>query len=264
MESRVLTSELKSQIGQEIDLVHEGVDRFRVLTPFRFTDGDGLGIVLKRDTSGWTFTDEGHTFMHLSYALDARDLQDGNRRQIIEGVLSSFGVTERNGELVLPTDALGVRLGDGLFSFVQALLHVTDVNYLSRERVRSTFLEDFKSFVRGHAPEGRASFDWHDATLDPDGHYPVDCRLNGAGAPPLFMFAIPGDEKCSVATIAIMYYERAGLAFESLAVFEDMARINRKALARLTDVVGKQFSSLAGNQDRFAGFIGDHVVLTAP
>ena len=39
------------------------------------------------------------------------------------------------------------RYGDALYSFVQALLRITDVSYLSRERVRSTFIEDFRTFM---------------------------------------------------------------------------------------------------------------------
>jgi len=46
-------------------------------------------------------------------------------------------VEDRNGELVL--DVQDERYGDALYSFVQALLKITDISYLARERVRSTF-----------------------------------------------------------------------------------------------------------------------------
>jgi len=46
-------------------------------------------------------------------------------------------------------------LPDDYRSRIQTLLKVSDVTFLSRERVRSTFMEDFRSFM--------------DATLDNDG-----------------------------------------------------------------------------------------------
>ena len=43
------------------------MDRYQVFTPFLFDDGDHLVIVLKRNNSHWVLSDEGHTYMHLTY-----------------------------------------------------------------------------------------------------------------------------------------------------------------------------------------------------
>ena len=45
------------------------MNRFLVFTPFTFDDGDHLAIVLKRYDKHWFLSDEGHTYMHLSYEL---------------------------------------------------------------------------------------------------------------------------------------------------------------------------------------------------
>ena len=63
--------------------------------------------------------------MHLTYAIDERDLQKGTRQQIVTNALDVFHVQDREGELVLLID--DERYGDALFSFVQALLKITDV-----------------------------------------------------------------------------------------------------------------------------------------
>lgn len=84
-------------------------------------------------------------------------------------------------------------LGDALYSFVQALLKVTDVSYLTRERVRSTFMEDFRALLSENVPEDRRTFDWHDPQHDPQGMYQVDCRINGMPRP-LLVHALPSGE----------------------------------------------------------------------
>jgi hypothetical protein len=148
------------------------------------------------------------------------------------------------------------RFGDSLFSFVQALVKIADVSYLSREQVRSTFLEDFKAFVAETVPEERYSFDWHDTELDPQMKYPVDCRLNGMECP-LFVYALLNDDRTNYATIAMLTFEKWGLKFRSMGIFEDQASINRLVLARFTDVCEKQFSSLGTNRNRIEKYIRD-------
>ena len=180
--------DFKEKVCSQVNLVREGVNRYRVLNPFLFDDGDHLSIVMKRENDEWVLSDEGHTYMHLSYDLDDADLQKGTRQKIISNVLSFFEVLDRQGELVMPVrDDL---FGDTLFSFAQALLKVFDVGYLSRERVVSTFLEDFKTFMQETLPAGRLTFDWSDAVKDPNGMYKVDCRVSN-GQAPLFVQVDP-------------------------------------------------------------------------
>ena len=65
-----------------------------------------------------------------------RDLHTEARQRVISNALSLFQVEDRDGELVL--DVPGSCYGDALYSFVQALLRISDASCLLRERVRST------------------------------------------------------------------------------------------------------------------------------
>jgi hypothetical protein len=190
--------------------------------------------------------------MHLSYDLDEESLTTGTRQQIISKTLNSFSVNDVNGELRLEIE--NNQFGNALYDFVQALLRIDDVTYLSRERVKSTFMEDFRVFIESHVPESRRRFDWHHPQSDPEGSYAVDCRINGMKRP-LMVFALANDSRTRDATISILQFERWGVEFRSLSIFENQEEISRKVLARFSDVCDKQYSSLTTNKDRIGRFL---------
>src|SRR5258708_20684742 len=149
--------EFKQKVSDQLTLEPEGLDRYIVNTPLTFEDGDRLSIVLKKEGDDWVLTDEGHTFMQLSYDLDEADLQDGNRGEIIDRTLLAHGLRNRQGELILPIE--GGRYGDSLYSFVQAVIKIDDIRFLSRERLRSTFIEDFKRLLERIFPQNRRAYE---------------------------------------------------------------------------------------------------------
>lgn len=251
-----IEKEFKEKVCKEIHLLEEGVNRYRIFTPFQFEDGDHLSIVLKKMDEVWFLTDEGHTFMHLSYDMDVNILDNGPRAKIISNVLSNFNVSEKNGAIISYLNGKGN--GNVFYNYVQALIKISDISYLNKERVKSTFMDDFKNFIISVVPIERIKFNYIDPKHDVKGLYPVDIKINGMPKP-LFVFGINSDGKCRDTTISLQQYERWNLNFKSLSIFEDQETISRNVLARFSDVCEKQFSNLSSNRERLAKYLSESI-----
>ncbi|MCD4746283.1 MAG: DUF1828 domain-containing protein [Bacteroidales bacterium] len=251
MTENIILKEFQSTICKEIELFQEGSNRYKVFVPFSFEDGDEYCIVLQKKGTIWQLTDEGHTLMHLSYDMDVNDIFKGTRGNIIDNALVNYEIDNNNGEL--NKNIKDDDFGNALFSFIQGLIKITDIEYLSRERARSTFMDDFRIYIQQIIPPDRLKLDYFDNEHDPKGMYTMDFCINGMEKP-VFLFGIPNNDKTKDVTVNILQYERWGLKFRPVAVFEAQEEINRKVLARFSDVVDRQFSNLVSNKERIESY----------
>ena len=256
MSIKAIEKDFIDKVSAEIQLLADGKDRFLVFTPFHFNDGDQLVIVLKKMGDRWVLSDEAHTYMHLSYYMDEQRLHSGSRQKLILKALSMFQVKDYDGELVI--DVSDGCYGEALYDFVQALLKVIDVTYLSRETVRSTFIEDFQAFLYQKIESNRMTFNWQHPTNDPDGIYKVDCRINGK-IPPLFVFALNNDTKTQAAALTLHQFKAWGVNYQPVGIFEKENATTRDVFLRFRDVCDTYFTDIIENSEEIGQYLEDYM-----
>jgi len=122
--SNVTTPILTGRICEGIEIEPQGVDRWVVYNPFTFDDGDHFVVILRREQDNWVLSDEGHTFMHLSYG--GVDLSKGSRAKLVEQALDVHGLENANGELRMRLAEADP--SDGFFSFIQGINRIVDAS----------------------------------------------------------------------------------------------------------------------------------------
>ncbi len=132
------------------------------------------------------------------------------------------------------------------------------MNYcLEKELKHSTFYEDFRELISETVTKDRLTFDYTHPDFDIEGKYAVDCQINGMPKP-IYIFAIPNDNKCRDVMITMYQFERWNVKYQSMSIFEDQESINRRVLAKFSDIGEKQFSSLLSNKQRITSYIAEH------
>lgn len=256
MTIKFIEQDFIKKVSELVKVIPDGTDRFRVFTPFRFDDGDHISIVLKKEQIGWVFSDEGHTYMHLTYDVEQSKLFTGQRSQIISNALDTFNVEDRIGELILRVK--DDRFGDALYSFAQAIVKMGDVLCLSTERVQSTFMDDFHLLLNEHVPVSRIKPNWHSKELDSQGKYTVDCRINGMDEP-LFVYALSNDDRIRDATIALQKFLSWDIKFSPMGIFKDREDTNSRVRARFDDVCEVQFPNMEGSENDIIDYITERI-----
>jgi len=167
-----------------------------------------------------------------------------------EDVVTEAGKTERKRRYVnlgLLKDVPSERAARQKLAVI--LEPINDFSQSSKMRIT------FREFIEKTVVKERRTFDWHEPEHDPEGLYSVDCRIEVPADDPIFIYALQSDDKVKDATIGLHQYERWAIRNRGVGVFENQEDINRRSLARFSDVCDKQFSNLATNKERLAKYL---------
>jgi Domain of unknown function DUF1828 len=247
-----LQTRLSNVLASEVTLHPYGERETRVEVPFHFPDGDGFVIYFRDVGDGqMEITDHAHTLMHLGYATDIDRLYKGTRALTFERIRARHGIEDRDGELV--TRHAAGEAPQGLFSFVQALVEISDLRNLDRETVRSTFAEDLRDLLTREFEE--IAVGYIDDQNDRRRKFPIPYVLNGVRRP-IAIFDIATDEAAASAfAIASQHARWGATAFHLVAIERDQEQLTRQHVAWISDLFDKQFATLDGNEDKIVSYL---------
>jgi len=248
---QMLELQIAAGFKREVSLTIRRPDLYQLRVPYYYPDGDMIEIFLTPQSSNTVkIQDMGLTLMRLSYEFS---LDSKNKQKIFRDILSQFTAEEKEGniQIIAPLN----EIFPYLMQFIQLITKVSDIGYLKREVVRSLFYEYFDSFMHEAFDPIRKVIKNYHPEFDQEKQYPTPYALvNGNPNKPICFYPIGSDRKCDEAIITIQQYELKDFRPETVAVFENQEEISRRPLAHLSNVVGKQFSSLQGNQERIKDF----------
>jgi len=241
-----LQDSLCGQMCANIRLTERG-KRLAISTPFFFPDGDPYVLYADELAGGrLRLSDLGHTFMQLSYENDIDAIRKGNRGKLLNGILANGGVFESEGELYV--DIEPSEISSAIFKLGQAITSVSDLTFLNRTRVESTFIEDLYEQLKWIVDDGEIQRDYEVPGISSADKYLVDFRLPSAKKES-FVFGIPNRDKARLSTVVLEHLRGEDIDFESLLVFADQSVIPRDDLARLSNVGGEMVASLDARSD---------------
>lgn len=243
---------IESALAEDINLREISDREVQVYVPFYFPDGDGLVVHVRNANGCYEVTDKAHTLLHLSYHTDIDRIRaEGTRSSLLERIQHRHDIEDRDGELVAVTNAAGI--GRTVFSFVQALLEISDLRNLDREIVRSTFREDLDQLLTTHFTEIQRPYS--DPRHDPQGEYPIPYLMNGT-VRPLAIFDVGTDDAALRATVIATQYRnwgRTDMLF--VAIEQDQEKLSRRNVSWLSNAFDKQFATLAGNEGAIVAYL---------
>ena len=246
MDIKILQKNISEGFHKNIFLKEKRPNLYQVFLPFYYPDGDMIEIFLEVSANNniIIIQDMGMTLMRLSYNFD---LNSKNKKKVFNEILNNYQMEESEGSLkiIAPCD----EIFSYLMQFIQVIIKISDLEFLKRETVKNLFYEYFEKFITVDLEKFNPIKEFYPA-FDTKKQYPTPYAIPIKNKEHFCIYPIASDDKCNESIITIQHYELHNFRPETLAVFENQESIGRKPLAKLSNVVGKQFSALQGNERR--------------
>lgn len=141
MESAKLQSILCDAFCSQIN-VHAVPAGLAIATPFEDGAGDKLTLYVVEDDEGCRLEDDGD-YLATLVAQDM-PITEGVRGKLLDAILNEAGAFWDRDSFEIRTSSFATdRLPQSLIRFISALMRIRDLEFLSRDNIKSTFREDF-------------------------------------------------------------------------------------------------------------------------
>lgn len=245
---------LSEGFNREVQLVERRINLYQVYLPLYYPDGDMIDIFIsKGNDHKIKIQDMGNTLMKLSYYID---INSKTKQKLYNSILDSYQINTDNGNLYLFADYEEVYFS--IMQLATVIIKISDISFLKRELVKSLFYEYFDKYVNTELKQFNPVKEFY-PEFDLQKLYPSPYAIIWNDKPPLCIFPISSDDKCTEVTIIAQYYESVNFKHSSIVVFEAQEDISRKPLARLSNVIGRQFANFEGNEKRIYRYIEETV-----
>jgi hypothetical protein len=210
---------------------------FRVTTPHAFHDGEPFVLELRRGTWGWQLCDG--LAMRQRFTAHGAEVSIESHPEVA-AAMQQYQVQSGRCGFCMSLDSRP--LAGQLSCFLQFLSRVANAQPASLMLSHSDYVRRFRDLLARNLPEDRLQFDWTDREQDRRRLHRVDCRIDCD--PPWLAFAVQSSSGCRRVRRVCEFWQSRGLNFRSVVFFQNLRRIVAGDIARVSDVVDKQFSSL--------------------
>jgi len=251
MDKIALIEQLNGQFHRRIDVIEKRAGVFQLLIPAYHEDGDMMEIFIDSTNSengNIRVCDFGMSLMRLSYSYDV-DTQ--NKEKIFQKILNENGLQEENGNIML--DAPAELLYQSVLQFTQSVSKICSMRYFKREVIESLFYEMLDEFIMEKLIEYKPTKSVFPIETRDDLEVDYLFQPNGKA---FYVFGVKDFTKARISTISCLEFQRAHLAFGSIAVHEDFDKLPRKDRTRLTSAIDKQFPSLDDFMQNAGEYLG--------
>ena len=238
MNTQVILKELNRN-KKSFNVYERRPGKYQLTVPILHEDGDMIDIYLQDSPQGTGYVrinDFGLTLQRLSYSYD---LNTPSKRKIFNSILINNDVQNDNGALYL--DVPIKKVYESVFQFAGCVQKVCNMEYWSREIIKSAFYNDLNNFVTAELKEFSPEPD-----VTPLRGYEVvkvDWSLKWK-ARQFYLFGVLGNNKAKDSAIALLEFKKANLPFISLVVHEDIESLGNKEVKYLTKNADKQYPVL--------------------
>ena len=214
--------------------------QYQLIAPILHEDGDMVDIYLQESPKGKEYVrvcDFGMALQRLSYNYE---INTSSRKKTFNSILINNGVENSSGSLYLdiPFD----KIYEGVLQFAGCVQKVCNMDYWSREMIKSTFYEDLQSIIlkdlKIFNPQSNIT------PLDSYKEVKVDWSLKYKKRQ-FYLFGVLGGNKAKDSAIALLELKKASVLFTSLVVHEDIESLGNKESKYLTKNADKQYPALS-------------------
>ena len=242
-----LQDNLARQFGSQVSLEETEHGVYRVYAPFFHEDGDMYSVYFEVTGNQVLIRDYGNTLMRVSYTYD---IHTTHQKKVLSEIVSANRGELDGGELLVRTTA--EQISQALMQYTQLVAKVSNIDILRRENVRSLFYEHLDGFIDS---EMNGYTIKKNITPSKDRDLVVDYVIPDKR--PLYIFGVLENTKAAKVVITCLTFQTQQMPFRSLVIHENADNLSSFNRNRLTNTVGKQYTTLEEFMNQGTRYIRD-------